>query len=281
MLKVNLEQGSQEWLQWRKKLLTATDAAILLGKSPYVTPFQGWQRKCGLIPEQKTTAAMERGHRDEPIARALFIQEYGINMTPCCIESENYNFIGASLDGLSDCEQYILEVKSQRPVDQVPELHMIQMQHQMLCTDWKSKKAFYVSHWEGVNKVFEIDFDLKWTMDYITEAKEFWGRVVFNDPPPLTNRDYKDMSGAEKWIPYSKEYVRICNEIKLLEELKDSYRKELIKMCNDESCSGGGIKVLKKIVKGRIDYDSVPQLTSLDLEPYRKPSSASWVITSS
>ncbi len=188
MRKVEFEQGSPEWLEWRRGLLTATDAAMLLGLSPYVTPYQGWQRKKGLIPEQVSNAAMERGHRDEPIARDLFIKEYGINMTPCCVESDEFNFIGSSLDGLSDCGRYILEVKSQRPVERIPDLHMMQMQHQMISTDNLVEKAFYVSHWDGKNTTFEAYPDPEWKKMYIPKAREYWKGVIFYDPPPLMSK---------------------------------------------------------------------------------------------
>ena len=278
MRKINFEQGSEEWLNWRRSLLTATDAAILLGKSPYVTPYQGWQRKLGLIPEQKSTPAMERGHRDEPVARELFIKEYGINMIPCCVESEIHPFIGASLDGISSCGEYILEVKSQRPVDKIPEMHMLQIQHQLLSTDGIAKKAFYVSHWDGINKTFEVYPDSEWQKEYLPKAKEFWKRVILFDAPPLSNKDYKDMNQVSSWYHFANEYKKISAQIKQLEELKENYKKELIALCGDDSCLGAGIKALKKLVKGRVDYDSIPELSHVNLEKYRKKSNTSWVI---
>lgn len=60
---VNFEQGSEEWLTWRKGRLTATDAAALLGKSRYVTPYKAWQRKIGQAPEQIVTGYAERTKR--------------------------------------------------------------------------------------------------------------------------------------------------------------------------------------------------------------------------
>ena len=282
MRKVIFEQGSDEWLNWRRGLLTATDAAMLLGLSPYCTAYKGWQRKVGDAPEQKMNPAMQRGHDDEPIARALFVQEYGINMEPCCVESEIYNFIGASLDGISDCGKYILEVKSQRPVSQVPELHMCQMQHQFLSTDSTAEICFYVSHWQGENITFEVRPDLEWQKAYLPKAKEFWKQVVFREPPEMTNKDYKSMVQSSEWYCYAKEYKRICEEIKTLEEVKDSYKKELITLCGEDSCFGAGIKVMKKFSKGRIDYKEACDVLNVRddmLEQFRKSGSSSWAIT--
>lgn len=281
MRKVILDQGSEEWLKWRKERLTATDAAMLLGLSPYATPHKCWQRKVGQAEEQKSSPAMLRGVQDEPIARALFIEEYGINMTPCCIESELHPFIGASLDGISDCGQFILEIKSQRPTSQIPEFHMIQMQKQLLCTDNTAKKCFYVSHWEGKNITTEVFPDPQWMEEYIPKAKEFWKRVLFFDSPPLICKDYQDMGTHPLWQSYAREYRNLSAQIKQLEEIKDSYKKELIKLCGQQSSSGDGIKVLKKIVKGRVDYEKmVEELNIADekINGYRKQSSETWTI---
>lgn len=281
MRKIGFDQGTEAWLEWRRNFITASDAAILLGLSPYETPYQGWQRKKGLIPEKEATPAMLRGHHDEPIARDLFIREHGINMTPCCIESDDYNFIGASLDGISDCGKYILEVKSQRPVDHVPEFHMMQMQHQMIACDGAIEKCFYVSHWEGVNKTFVIYPDLEWKKMYLPKAKEYWKGVVFNEPPPLTSKDYLNMGENAKWCSYSNEYKKLCDQIKHLEEIKEGYRKELIDLCGENSCSGAGIKIVRKIVKGRVDYEEmfkVLNITEESTNRFRKPNSQQWCI---
>ena len=278
MKKISCFQGSPEWLAWRKGLLTATDAAILSGVSPYVTPYEGWQRKIGQIPEQIANSAMLRGQRDEPIARDMFIEQYGIAMTPCCIESEVYPFLGASLDGISDCGKYLLEIKSTAPVDEIPIYHMYQMQHQLLCTDNTAKICFYVTIWNNQIYVKEVYPDIIWVQDYLNEAKKFWECVVFFEPPEISSKDYKDMNGRDDWNFYADEYRKISEEIKKLEEVKDKHKKELIKLCGEDNGYGHGVKVLKKITKGRIDFENIPELSQVDLEKYRKESTSSWTI---
>lgn len=284
MRKVEFEQGSKAWLDWRKGLLTATDAPMLMGVSPYVTPYKGWQRKVGQAEEQAVNPAMLRGQRDEPIAREWFNKEYGLEMKPCCVESETYNFIGSSLDGLSKCGKYILEIKSNGAQYHfglnggLPDFHFMQMQHQLLSTDNTAEIGFYLSYNNGEMIVKEVKPDRDFFEEYLPKAKEFWKRVVFFDPPPMTNKDYKDMTGQNLWESYANEYRKACEQLKTLEEVKEKYKKELVKLCGDDSCFGGGIKVLKKLVKGRIDYDSIPELAQIDIEKYRKSSSSSWTI---
>jgi putative phage-type endonuclease len=286
MRKLDLEQGTTAWLNWRRGLITATDAAKLLSLSPYETPYKCWQKKVGLIGEDRRTEAMERGLRDEPIAREIFNHRYHMSMQPTLIESEKYNFLGASLDGISSCNRFIMEVKSNNAEFHecaykgiIPDFHKVQIQHQLLSSDGVAEKAFYVSYNSGEIAVVEVLPDLSWQSMYLEKAREFWKRIVLFDPPPLTNKDYKEKHDIPAWNRCAEEYRSICSDIKSLEERKDALRKELIELANDESSIGNGVRVIKKLVKGRVDYDSIPEIQNLDLEKYRKPSSINWCIT--
>lgn len=282
---IDVEQGSSEWLSWRKTVITATDCSAITGSSPWVTAYKCWQKKRGLIEEQQTNEAMERGKRLEPIARERFIRKYGINMTPVVVESTEYEFLGASLDGISDCRNFILEIKTggyklmqmaQQGI--VPEYYMDQMQHQMLVTG--AQKAFYHVAHEDEEKdiVIVVEADSEFINRFMSKAKEFWRCVAYDQPPELQASDYRDMSGESKWDSYSTQYYRLCEQIKVLEEIKDICRKELITMCEDQSCTGNGIKVIKTIVKGRVDYESIPEIKGVDLEKHRKSSTITWKI---
>jgi putative phage-type endonuclease len=288
MRKIELVQGSQEWLSWRKKFVTATDAPALLGLSPYATPLQCWQRKTGQIPEQEASFAMIQGQLNEPIARKLFIKETGLDMVPVVIESDAYNFLGASLDGISECGEYLLEVKcngmethnfvKKNGLEGIPEYHFAQMQHQMLTTDRQAHSCFYVSYNNGEILIVEVPRHDDWIDDYLTEASKFWRQIVFFEPPALIDRDYTDMSDRELWESYSHEYKKLVREIKKLEFYKDEYKNKLVTMCQDKNCYGHGIKIFKKNVRGRVDYESIPELKDIDLDKFRKPSSETWTI---
>lgn len=281
MRKVDLKQGSPEWLEWRKNRITATEAPVLMGASPFVTPYKGWQRKVGLSPEPQVNAHMLRGQRDEPIARELFIIEYDIPVEPCCIESEKHDFLGASLDGLSLCGKYLIEIKSQRTPSTIPEYHYMQMQHQMLCSDQLIEKAFYVSHWDGVNTTFEVFPDLDWMKDYIEKARAYWKSIIFHEPPVLSPKDYTDKSSHRKWVDIAGKYQQVCREIQQLEQQKEDYRKQLIDLCQDENCMGHGVRVLKKMSKGRIDYEQMAErlnISEATINQYRRPSSPTWTV---
>ena len=45
---VDLTQRSPDWLRWRAQGVTASEAAIVLGRSPYKTPWRLWAERTGL-----------------------------------------------------------------------------------------------------------------------------------------------------------------------------------------------------------------------------------------
>lgn len=280
---INLEQGSPEWLSWRKTVITATDCPAILGSSPWASAYQVWQRKLGLVDEIKSNEAMERGKRLEPEARAQFTERYSIEMQPVVVESTEFDFLGASLDGISYLGNHILEIKcggsklhDMAEQGIVPEYYLHQIQHQLLVT--RADKCFYYSYNGKDGICIEVLPDPLFEAKFLPKAREFLRCIAFNEPPSLQDSDYKDMSFDLSWQFNSDQYQKICREIKYMEEVKEGYRKELLKLSGDHSCKGNGIKVIKTHVKGRVAYDDIPELKALDLEKYRKPSSTCWKI---
>ncbi len=86
------------------------------------------------------------------------------------------------------------------------------------------------------------------------------------------------MNDSFDWKEYAKLYQQADIEIKALEEKKDYLRRKLIELCADQNCTGNGIKVMKTLVKGRVIYDEIPEIKSIDLDKYRKSSTTTWKI---
>lgn len=278
---INVEQGTKEWLNWRKTVITATDCPAILGNSPWQTPYKCWQRKLGLVEEQASNEAMERGKRLEPEARALFIQQTGIEMTPVVVESSEYPFLGASLDGISALGVSLLEIKcggeklhSMAAHNIIPDYYLDQMQHQMFVTG--AELCYYYSY-DGKNGIcIEVPRDATFEERFMPKARAFWKGIAFFEPPPLVQKDYRDMNDSLEWAEYARMYQEVDANIKAMEEKKDYLRKKLIHLCADQSSQGGGVKVIKTMMKGRIDYDNIPEIKMVDLDKYRKESTSQW-----
>lgn len=174
-----LIQGSDEWLEMRKTHIGASDAPIIMGVSPWTTPRQLFERKLGIVPEQKTNPAMLRGQESEPYNRKAFEDLYGISFTPCVLFDKEYPWMMASFDGMSTCGNAV-EIKLANKADhakvekgEIPKKYYPQLQHQMrvgvfdsvyywscLAIDFDNRKFNYLSvvcrrDQEYINKLVE------------------------------------------------------------------------------------------------------------------------------
>src|SRR5690606_25193309 len=166
---INLSQGSDEWLEWRSGGITATDAVILLGRSPYKTKWRCWAEKTGYANpvDLSMNPLVRRGRENEDKARRLFEAELDDILLPLCVESSFDPLIRASLDGItSKNEPTELKCPSEKVWKEVCEqgedslafqMYSCQVQHQLLATG--STKGYLVFYFEGDIKVFEIHVD--------------------------------------------------------------------------------------------------------------------------
>ena len=73
-----MQQNTEEWLEFRRDKIGASDAPIIMGKSPWKTPHQLWEEKIGVRTSSYETAAMRRGKDLESEARKHFEQQTGL-----------------------------------------------------------------------------------------------------------------------------------------------------------------------------------------------------------
>ena len=280
---LNLVQGSDDWRAWRKTVITATDCPAILGSSPWVTEYLCWQRKLDLIEEQKTNTAMERGVFLEPAARAQFIERYRIEMVPAVVESEEYDFLGASLDGISQDGKSILEIKcggtklhTMAEQGCIPGYYLDQIQHQLLVT--RAERCYYYSFDGETGIRIDVYPDPAFEERFMPKANAFWKNIAFREPPAMRKEDYRDRTDEDEWKKLVKIYKDLDREGKAIDEMKAETRKKLIEICDNQSCSGNGIKVVKTTTKGSISYDEIEVLKEINLEVYRKPATTVWKV---
>lgn len=139
---VLLEQGTSEWLSWRNGGIGSSDAPKLLGHF-------GGLKKMKKAP--RSNWAMERGRMLEPHARIAFIEKTGIWLRPSCWQHQTRPYLRASLDGLSDDNKLLVEIKSPSMQShlkalegEIPDHYRIQVNHQLLVLGLKS--GLYLSY---------------------------------------------------------------------------------------------------------------------------------------
>ncbi len=108
---LSVEQGSQEWLSLRKNKISGTDAAILTGSNKWKSKLDLWLQKMDLKEPDECTPRMQRGSDLEEPARWLLQESLGMEFTPIVAISDDYPYLMASLDGISDCKRFMCEIK--------------------------------------------------------------------------------------------------------------------------------------------------------------------------
>lgn len=140
----NLIQGSQEWLAVRREHFTASEAAAMLGLSPYTTRNELLEQKAtGVVPDvdASTQRLFDRGHESEATARLIAEKIIGAELYPCTgSESVNGLPLLASFDGLTMSEEVEFEHKLFNAKlaafisteNDLPDTHWPQVEHQLL-----------------------------------------------------------------------------------------------------------------------------------------------------
>lgn len=267
-----MKQGTKEWLEWRLNGIGASDAPIVMGASPWSTPFKLWQIKTRQVETAPANAAMQRGSDLEPIARMEFQKLTGIEMPPATVEHPKHNFIRASLDGLNG--KQALEIKCPGRVDhatavsgKIPDKYLYQLAHQCMAGDLEKIHYFSFDGKSGV--VVPYHRDEKIEKSLFEREEEFWWLVKAGVPPEAAEKDFE--------IVTFKEMVDLCELYKANKEMLDKLEAEqkrlkdaLTKQANGNPILCAGLSISTHFRKGGVDYAKIPQLKGIDLEPFRK-----------
>lgn len=277
---VDIEQGSPEWHALRKTKITATDANVIMGASPWKTPLQLYHEKLSNDPPTPPNERQQRGLDLEPIARELFCLEMDRTYKPAVIV---YDWAMASLDGMDFYANHILEIKCPGDKDhalaiagKVPNHYYPQLQHQMYVAGASFVYYFSFDGVEGV--IVQIDRDEEYIKKMLDEEKKFYDRLINKTPPEAQERDYQERSDP-LWERCALRWRLIQEEKKLLEKEEEDLRNQIIFLAGGSNTKGSGLSLSQYQRKGTVDYSTIPELNNLDLEQYRKPSTTSWRIT--
>lgn len=140
----NVAQGSAEWHALRARYFTASEAAAMMGCSPYETRSALLRRKASGITEEPDAARQrlfERGHEAEAAARPIAEAVLGEELYPATMTAEIEGLpLLASLDGLTidgtvAWEHKLMSERIIRALEETgepPMDHVWQLEHQLL-----------------------------------------------------------------------------------------------------------------------------------------------------
>lgn len=272
-------QGTKQWLEARKSFVTATDSSVIMGINPWKTPYKLWRQKMDLDPPEEENQRMREGTMMEPHAREWFIKETGIHCEPKVLIKD---FMMASLDGLSSDQKCIVEIKcgsksfAQAEELKIPNYYLCQMQHQMYVAN--VTLAYYIAFNGEEGIIMPVIRNDEFIENMIQKEKDFYQCLISFTPPTMTTRDYQTKSDPE-WKALAENYRIAYQALKNAEQLEQNLKQQLIASSGGLSSMGEGIKLSKVLRKGQIEYSKIPELTGLDLEPYRKNNTEYWKVS--
>lgn len=194
------------WLSERLKAIGSSDAAAVMGMSPYMSEADLWERKrTSTISESEENDDMRRGHASEPLLLSLYSIETGHGVLwgdGIILRSKKHPFMSATLDGIgidpSDAEPYVIEVKSisrkgdDWTDDTVPVHYYLQVLHQLSVTGWKKAvllARFCRTEWGGdsaYERCYHFDrAELEKEISSLEKVEEkFWNECVVGGMRP-------------------------------------------------------------------------------------------------
>lgn len=172
MKEINLEQGSQAWLDWRKTGIGSSDAPSIMNLSPWKSRKDLWEEKVFdyhknktvltnrqmeiIIEKMKTKelqneSAKNRGKKLEDVCRKKYENLVGYEVIPFCGFHDSYEFLKVSLDGWNKDKNLFVEIKCPNQktheiaiAGQVVDYYVPQLLHQFVITE--APKCHYVSY---------------------------------------------------------------------------------------------------------------------------------------
>jgi putative phage-type endonuclease len=200
----------EQWLAERRLGIGGSDAAAVLGLSPWKTNVELWEEKAGRREERDISddPYVQYGVAAEPLIRSMFAIDYPQytvsheeNVSEVC---EAYPQLRASLDGrLVEAETNrvgVLEIKAsfinsradrEKWKDAVPQHYFIQVLHNMFVVnaDFAVLKARLVSDWESGLWITEKSYhferaDHTEDIQFLIEKELAFWRLVETDTRP-------------------------------------------------------------------------------------------------
>lgn len=281
-----IPESREEWLALKKNYIGASEAPVLMnGKHFERTPHKLWEEKVGLGSTKADNPAMQKGRLIEETARRLYEEITGVFMCPMMVFHSEKNFMMATLDGLSLDQKMAVEIKKANEEDhalakegKISKRYYPQIQHQMACTGHDMQHYFSYYSDDDVSLV-EVPRDDVYIAKLEQEEAIFWKSVLSLKPPELTDADYRDIRTGE-WKEKKALYDEADNDEKRAVQQKKDLKKWFVETCEGQSSQGFGLSVRKTISRGLVNYKSIIELKSVDLEQYRGNSRESWTIRS-
>lgn len=192
-----------KWREGRKHSIGASDAAAVMGISPWKTEAQLWDEKANGKTLDFQNADTVRGHRSENHILELYGIETGRKIFSgerIMLTSNHIPFMSCTLDGIDFTDEnnpIVIEVKSVKfshgewSDDKIPDYYFTQLLHQLAVTGW-SEAILLVRFtrnegWESASeRMYHVKReDVQDQIDKLVRKEiKFWNEYVVNKKRP-------------------------------------------------------------------------------------------------
>ncbi|EKG4622570.1 YqaJ viral recombinase family protein [Campylobacter coli] len=260
---IDLEQGSVEWLNFRKGKIGASMVASCVGiKGAFNSKEEARDIILGL-KEVYQNEAMKKGNDYEALIRARVEFLHSVSITPVVLQSlENEMFI-ASLDGIDENgiiyefkysqNEYDFIKRNKKPSDK----YYAQVQFGLYISG-KEKCVFVAMNKEEEIVECEVSKDEAYQEWLVKSVKQFILDYIINQ-----KSDYKDLDDNHA-KELTIEIIRLENTIKPIKEKLESLKKELIALANGEKARCLDITIYPQI-RTTIDYKGFLEFAKLEV----------------
>lgn len=291
-----LGMSRDEWLLHRQKHIGGSDAAAIVGLSPWCSPYTVWADKLGKIPAKEPNEATRQGTDLEDYVARRFMEATGkkVRRENAILINPAYPFAHANVDRLVVGEDAGFEAKTTQALNmkkfkngEFPDTYYTQCVHYMMVTG--AKKWYLAVLVLGRDFLtFEIERDEDEIAALAEAEKNFWGCVERNEPPmadgsasttdtitalyPENCDSTVDLVAYER---YMEQYMAISKQIKDLTTAKDEAANR-IKAFMGEAARGTGMAYrVSWTAQERSTFDTkrfIADHPDINMDPYFKTS---------
>ena len=216
-MSITIPQTEAEWLQARQNGIGGSEAAAIIGKSPWCSNVELWRRKTGRTesPDISDNEAVKFGHDSEPIIRDLFALNYADKYEVeyggafDMVAHPEHPFIFATLDGRltekATGRKGVFEAKSTTIVRSmqkekwwhdgkpcIPDQYYCQVLWQLIASGWDFAVLYALLRYDYGGDIrcefrpYTIErSEVMEDLEYLkTEGVKFWTEYVLADRQP-------------------------------------------------------------------------------------------------
>ncbi|MCA1980093.1 MAG: YqaJ viral recombinase family protein [Calditerrivibrio sp.] len=235
-MKTLLFNSREEWLNNRLVGIGASEIPIIMGVSPYMTPYKLWRIKKGLdAPEQNKY--MEMGVRLEHVVAEMFYDATGYKsyapfdgFAICYMEDKPHIMCSPDRLYTNDLTHGILEIKTtQYSINEIEELlplhWYMQVIYQFGIMRDIADEAYIAYLCRGIDFGYKkIEFDEELFNTMVEKANEFYFKYIEgNEIPEITENDVNDVynySLPGTSVKANEDIITLVNQLSQLKEEK-------------------------------------------------------------